>query len=141
MTVKRKSMFLKLLATYMSLLVLLGTVGIQADFHVCQGNIKAFSLWGDAQKCSPLELNEACTHDHTVAKTKCCNDKEVFSSTTFQTDIAPYGIIKTSFEALLYSNVSPILVKTAPKTTNLALPPPLIPLQKSLIIAFQQFII
>ncbi len=140
----RKSLFLKLFATFMSLLVLIGTIGIQADFHICQGNIKTFSFWGNAQKCSPMELKTACEHnfDHTITKKKCCNDEEMFNSTSFQTEFSARGSVNKSFEVALNAYVSNHVLKIAPTVATWTLPPPpLIGQQKSLIIAFQQYLI
>lgn len=142
--VRVKKLFLQYVAILMSISILTGTIGISADFHICQGKVKTFSFFGEAKKCTDMEADILCTKstEIQVNKKECCTNETLYSATSFQSEadvtntsqtitIHPHYPIKNT--NLVASN----LQVNEWKVTH----PPLIRQQSSLVIAYQNFLI
>ena len=66
----------RLFALSMSLLMLITSVGISADFHFCQGEFKNFALFTKAKSCHEIAAMHASCHK-SESKTTSCHKAEV----------------------------------------------------------------
>lgn len=129
----------------MSSLLLIGTVGVAADFHICQGKVKTMSLFGDAEKCSAIETGSICLLDTSsaVSKKPCCSDKAIYEDASFQSDVvnhlplAQKNCCKIPFEraALKITSIS------QNKKIWVIPDPPIVRQNKHIVIAHQAFLI
>lgn len=86
----RAKLSLKLMSLILSGIVLMGSVGVSIDFHICQGKIKTFSFFGDAKTCSVLETKTVCHFSdkgEAFQRKKCCSNESVYGSVSMQTDL------------------------------------------------------
>jgi hypothetical protein len=82
---------IKIVALILSGIVLIGSVGVSLDFHICQGKVKTFSIFGIAESCSAMEMNSKCdssSEESAFTRKKCCSNESVYSSVSFQTDMS-----------------------------------------------------
>ena len=141
---KVKKFFLKYTSLLMSIAILLGTIGISADFHICQGKVKTFSFFSSAEQCSEMESRLTCktSNKKQVDKKKCCSNESVYGATSFETNIdlkSDYQTIKINTQ---YPNSSINTVAAVSKQNGWEIHnPPFIRQQGSLIIAYQTFLI
>jgi hypothetical protein len=134
------------LALTMSILILIGTVGISADFHICQGKVKTFSFFGQAEKCSDMEMEAdiLCpkSTDRQINKKECCTNETLYSTASFQSEVE---VINTSQTIIIHPHYP--IKRTPLVASNLQVngwqvpPPPLIRQKSSLVIAYQNFLI
>ena len=68
----------RIFALSMSLLLLLSSVGIAADFHFCQGEFKNFALFTKAKSCHEIAEMQASCHK---SKNGSCHEAAVSCST------------------------------------------------------------
>ena len=142
--VKGTPIIARALALTMSILILIGTTGISADFHICQGKVKTFSFFGEAEQCSDMESPIHCTKstERQVNKKKCCTNEAFYSTASFQSEA---GAITTSpiisiTPHYLINNTN--LAALSLQVNRWQFPhPPLIRQQSSLVIAYQSFLI
>lgn len=64
----------------LALVMLVTSVGLSADFHYCKGELKSFSLIGEAQSCHTAQ--KSCKHHadmevSTDSEKDCCSNKTV----------------------------------------------------------------
>ena len=132
------------LALTMSILILIGTIGISADFHICQGKVKTFSFFGQAEKCTDMESQIHCTKstEKQVSKKKCCTNETLYSTASFQSEKGVISTSQTVFIAPHYPIKNTNLVASNLQVNKWQVPlPPLIRQQNSLVIAYQNFLI
>jgi hypothetical protein len=142
--VKSTPIIARALALTMSILILIGTVGISADFHICQGKVKTFSFFGEAEKCTDMESQIHCikSSDRQVTKEECCTNEALYSTASFQSET---DVINTSQTITIHPHY-PIkntnLVASNLQVNEWQVPhPPLIRQQSSFVIAYQNFLI
>jgi hypothetical protein len=128
----------------MSIAILLGTVGVSADFHICQGKIKTFSFLGQAEQCSKMESSVTCekSNQMQVHKKKCCSNSTIYGATSFQAEVnaivtSPLATVQPHYLNKPITHVAIILPQTRWEIHT----PPLIRQQASLVIAYQNFLI
>jgi hypothetical protein len=142
--VKVKQTFLKYTALLLSISILVGTIGISANFHICQGKVKTFSFFSQAEQCSPMELVSPCkkSTDKGVNKKKCCNNETIYGTASFETNIDLNSDYQTTKINTQYPNSSSNKVAAVSKQNRWGIhTPPFIRQQGSLIIAYQNFLI
>ncbi|MFT4875633.1 MAG: hypothetical protein ACI9AU_000263 [Bacteroidia bacterium] len=132
------------IALTMSILILIGTVGISADFHICQGKVKTFSFFGEAEQCSDMESQIHCpkSTDKQVTKKKCCTNETLYNTASFQSEADVISTSQTIIMAHHYPIKNTNLVASNLQVNRWQFPhPPLIRQQSSLVIAYQSFLI
>jgi hypothetical protein len=74
-------------AILLSVVILTASMGFTVDMHYCGGKMQSFSIFGDAESCTPLEVVITCTESHqdsdsnshcTLAQKKCCSDRMLY---------------------------------------------------------------
>lgn len=69
-------------------LTLAGSIGINADFHICQDTVKNVAILDLADGCSEMETTLGCkmvnTSEATVEKQKCCSNEHIFAKASFE---------------------------------------------------------
>lgn len=108
------------LSLVLALLVLAGSAGVTVSRHFCQGELQAFALFGQAERCSPAEAVKQCPFhgsDHpdgeSVHRKGCCDDDELVLQIDVQKEAeaapAPPAIVATvpDFPPLLFSYSAP----------------------------------
>ena len=133
-------------ALFIGLLVLIGSVGISADFHICQNKIKSVCFFGDAKKCSSLEVDFVCkTNDSKpkVEKKKCCSNESIYSTASFQSEVSSVVCQNPIFKKHVpLAKGSSLMKKPLCSWTDYKIPePPLIEIRESLEVAYQSFLI
>jgi hypothetical protein len=73
-----KQVIVKILASFLSLILVFSTVSFAVEKHECGGKITDISIFGDSDKCSPMmEMDGSETHSHkslSFNKKTCCKD-------------------------------------------------------------------
>ncbi len=97
----------RFIALLMACLTLITSTGFAADMHYCQGELKHFSLFGEAKSCHEINANKHCksttkTTCHSTPKENaqapscqkdCCNNEAAFLS--LDTDVVDVSVDKT----------------------------------------------
>jgi len=72
-----------LLASFFILLTFFASVNVYVDMHLCRGEVKSYSLFGEAKKCfgfyEALEIaqeNELLGED-AISKSSCCGSQQI----------------------------------------------------------------
>jgi hypothetical protein len=116
-----KSILSKTIALSLCVSLLFGSFGFTLDLHLCQGKIKTFNLFGEAQKCVEMDENTVCKSANSspiISKRKCCTDASVYSKTVVESDIIssqienlvlgvnPYSQLKTetSIQTIIFTS-------------------------------------
>lgn len=132
------------IALSVSILILMGTIGVSADFHICQGKVKTFSFFGQAEKCSPMESKIHCikSNERQLNKKKCCTNEAFYSTASFQSEANAITTSQTLSIAAHYPINNTNLVALSIQVNRWQFHhPPLIRQQSSLVIAYQSFLI
>lgn len=68
------------------ILMILSGVGLNADFHICQGTVKSFALFGEAKSCSGMKggCSENKQSEGFNRKPCCSHQQLVYSSPDFR---------------------------------------------------------
>lgn len=67
----------RVFSLFMALLILVSSTGFSIDLHFCQGQLKSFSLWGDAKPCHGMEVPVAVCSLKKNTKKSCCQSKAI----------------------------------------------------------------
>lgn len=108
-----------LLAPFFILLTFFASVNVYVDMHLCKGEVKSYSLFGEAKKCfgfyEALEIaqeNELFGED-AISKSSCCGNQQIIiESQTLKEDhnktkvmpfVAPMAMQATPIRSAIYS--------------------------------------
>jgi hypothetical protein len=76
---------MKIGAVILALMMLVPTSGFAVDFHICQGKVKSFTIFGKAKGCSKMADGVKCTespkknmHQDGINKKPCCENETIF---------------------------------------------------------------
>lgn len=73
-----KQFILKIVASFLSLILVFSTVSFAIEKHECGGKITDIAVFGDSEKCSTkMDMEECITHSHkslSFNKHTCCKD-------------------------------------------------------------------
>jgi hypothetical protein len=142
MNPKKRS--IRIIALTLSAFVLFGTFGINLDLHLCQGKIKTFSFFGEAQKCVEMEESTICevpNANELVQKQKCCSDAQVYSQASFQSDVFLHlQVASFNAELAIHPLQNPAWINFGESDTSLY-PPPNDCGKQSILILHQTFLI
>lgn len=75
----------------LSIALLIGSIGISLDLHLCQGKVKTYSLIGEAKTCGEMDKNTFCekaADTPTFTRKKCCTDASLYAKSTVVSEIA-----------------------------------------------------
>ncbi len=135
---------LRAIAMFLMVLTLVGSIGVNVDFHICQNTIKDVAVLDLANGCSEMETSVSCdissTQESTVTKQKCCSNEHIFAKASFENiqvleDIHFESVAIPNFVAHTSSELTPI---SSPIYED---KPPTWRVSSGLHIAFQQFLI
>jgi len=81
----QKSKLNRITSLLMAFLMLVSSTGFSIDLHYCQGNLKSFSLLGEAKSCHEMakakhcsKMKKACHAPKTThCKKDCCSNKKI----------------------------------------------------------------
>lgn len=134
----------RVFALTMSMVILIGSIGISADFHICQDTVKSFSFFGEAEKCSDMEYASFCkkTDNTEVSRKKCCSNESVYSQASFQSETGNISSLSFSEKPTTYLSCIQTPVLVCPETRwSPYCNTPHIRQHVSLVIAYQNFLI
>ena len=124
----------------------MGSTGVNADFHICQDEIKDVSFIDLAKGCSDLEMDSRCYDQETpsdlsISKKACCSNQHLFAKASFE-NVQVYETVQLNVVSVDY----PILQETTSPFFKSTLPildygPPSWYTKTGIHIAFQQFLI
>lgn len=87
----QKRTWVQTIALAVSVLVLIGSFGIQTDIHLCKDEIKTFSILGTAEGCETVDQLSACTPTPlphaTVQRKGCCSHVSIYEKAAFPSEI------------------------------------------------------
>lgn len=73
-----KQVSIKILASFLSLILVFSTVSFAVEKHECGGEITDIAVFGDSEKCAPtMEMDDCELHSHkslSFNKQTCCKD-------------------------------------------------------------------
>jgi hypothetical protein len=130
-------------------ITLIGSLGVNVDLHICQGTIKTFSFWDDAEKCSALEELSICDirstdaqEKESIEKKKCCTNEHVFSKASFEsnqnasvTELSLYDVNSSILET------NELVLSSSRDIEICYTDPPPLESRRSLVILHDQFLI
>ncbi len=93
-------------ASLLALLVIVSTVSVNVDFHICQGDVKASSVFGVAEGCSKYEdTNFAAKYSDnlSISKTPCCKNQDIIYQTGFFSNPVIEFISDIEFSDILFN--------------------------------------
>lgn len=67
---------LKITAIFLTVLILISSIGGSVDVHYCQGQIKSIAFFGKAKSCHDNEIKQTCHHSKKSDKSNNSNKKE-----------------------------------------------------------------
>jgi len=136
---------LRFIALFLLALTLVGSVGVNADFHICQNKVKAIAILDLADGCSEMETAITCdvasSDEAAIAKQKCCTNEHVFAKASFENVQAMGDFQIESFAVSLFANLVSVELPKENTQTYSKKPPTLWQVSSGLHIAFQQFLI
>ena len=76
----KKSALHRITSLTLAILMLFTSVGFSADLHFCSGELKSFSLFGEAESCHTVK--KSCPHHANMvvsdkAEKNCCSNKSI----------------------------------------------------------------
>lgn len=75
---------LKITAIFLTVLMLISSIGVSVDVHYCQDQIKSIAFFGKAKSCHDNKVKQTCHHSknsNSSEKDDCChNDKHTFEN-------------------------------------------------------------
>jgi hypothetical protein len=88
-----------------ALLMLLTSVGVNLDFHICQGKVKSFGIFAEAYDCDMALKEGKCSTRNSKQgwnKARCCSDLNlVYNSNEFEQNNDVLGHINTQLPEVI----------------------------------------
>jgi hypothetical protein len=135
---------LQAIALFLMALTLVGSIGVNADFHICQNKVKDIAILDLADGCSEMETMFSCAVTNAnataVEKAKCCSNEHIFAKASFE-NIQVMEDIHFESIAIPFFTSQVHLELHQGASTNYSEMPPTWRVSSGLHIAFQQFLI
>lgn len=83
----KQNLYIRTFAVLTSILVLITSVGVNVNLHLCQDQIKSANFLGHAEGCSEAEVVceiTLATTNPSIERTPCCKNLQIFGKTTFE---------------------------------------------------------
>ena len=134
--------YIKHISVALSILVLLGSIGVQVNMHICQENVRDYSFLSEAKKCDTMKKGACSTtpSQHGIHKENCCQESSIYEVVPFPSQIAFYHLFAHTGIAT-YTTTLSALTTSPKKTVQWTKEPPPLLSQKSIIIRHQVFLI
>ena len=82
-----KQSYVKSVALLLCSIVLFSSFGFTLNMHLCQGEVNAISLLGEAQKCVEMKESDVCNSKNSpvsLTKKKCCTEASIKAESSTQ---------------------------------------------------------
>ena len=143
----KHSIIKRLFSATLAFIVLVTSVGIALDFHMCQGELKSIGVFEEAIACSNMEFNSSCdspskSQNDALSPEPCCKNSQFFSKLNIEKseqavfELKHQNLLALNFESRVDGNV--FLSKIAFQAIPLFRPPPI---EKDFSTLFQTFLI
>ena len=141
------SRIIRLFSVTLALNILMVTIGVALDFHICHGEIKSIGVFEKANVCSNMGTNSSCdstkeSNENGLSQESCCRNEQVLCSVNIESSVRVYAENVSQdivgFDLIIFPFRKTITIDKYTKAIPLLRPPPI---EKDISILFQTFLI